>query len=174
MVLPRESHSREIRSKNKSVYEKRLDMNTVGLHVPIHRLLTLSMNNRCLSKSSVLYSVLLQPWVLVWAGFQIATSCEVVPFPTSWWPHANSSFGVALDINTVRGKGTACWIPSTSSATLFLTHIAMATAIRFILYRWVITRFIFARNLDRWPFWNSCSMSDAYHSNNFIPEAMAY
>ena len=40
MTLPRESYSREIRSKNKSVYENaRRDRNIVELHAPTHRLL---------------------------------------------------------------------------------------------------------------------------------------
>ena len=37
MAFPRESHSRKIRSKNKSVYE-----NTVELHAPTHGLLTVT------------------------------------------------------------------------------------------------------------------------------------
>ena len=63
-------------------------------------------------------------------------------------------------------------IPFKSYAMLFLVHIAVATVIRFILCHCVIRSFVFARNLERWPFGNSCSMSDAY-SNDFIPEAMA-
>ena len=63
-------------------------------------------------------------------------------------------------------------IPFKSYAMLFLVHIAAATAIRFILCRCVRRSFVFARNLERWHFGNSCSMSDAY-SNDFIPEAMA-
>ena len=41
MTLPRESHSRDIRSKNKSVYENAVQYNTVELHAPTHRLLVL-------------------------------------------------------------------------------------------------------------------------------------
>ena len=40
IALLRESYSREIRSKNKSVFEKRRDRNIVELHAPTHRLLT--------------------------------------------------------------------------------------------------------------------------------------
>ena len=63
-------------------------------------------------------------------------------------------------------------IPFKSYAMLFLVHIAVATVIRFILCRCVRRSFVFATNLERWPFGNSCSTSDAY-SNDFIPEAMA-
>ena len=39
MTLPRESYSRGIRSKSKSVYEKSGDRNIVELHAPTHGLL---------------------------------------------------------------------------------------------------------------------------------------
>ena len=39
MALPRESHPREIRSNNISVYEKRSDRNIGELHAPSHKLL---------------------------------------------------------------------------------------------------------------------------------------
>ena len=45
MALPRESYSREIRSKNRSVYQKALAANIVQLHVPANRALTCSNNN---------------------------------------------------------------------------------------------------------------------------------